>query len=180
MTRALLPVLLLAYAVTACGDGDTAPGSTEESGGIPANGVTMTEVRLTDDGIVPDTLRMGVGDTVRLVVVNETDSPLEFMMGRQPSTSAFETPFFAGVEMLEMEGPIVATETPTGAGRPARPGGDMRHDQAYFYLRPGEEGSATFVVPPAHAGVWRMACFLEDHAREGFQGVVLVKAAPDG
>lgn len=63
-----------------------------------------------------------------------------------------------GVEMLEMEGPIVAAETPTGAGRPARPGGEMRHDQAYFYLRLGEEGAATFVVPADHTGVWRMAC----------------------
>lgn len=179
MTRVLLPVLLLAHAITACGDGDTVPGAAEETSGIPGDPRTATEVRLTDDGIVPDTVRMAVGDTVRLVVVNETDGPLEFLMGRQPTAGAFETPFFAGVEMLQMEGPIVAAETPTGTGRPARPGGEMRHGQAYFYVRPGEEGSATFVVPTDHAGGWQMACFLEDHARQGFRGVVLVEAAAD-
>lgn len=177
MTRVLLPVLLLAHAITACDDADTLPGTAEETAGMAADIGTATDVRLTDNGIVPDTIRMAVGDTVRLVVVNETDGPLEFLMGRQPTTWAFETPFFAGVEMLEMEGPIVAAETPTGAGRPARPGGEMRHGQAYFYLRPGEGGSATFVVPPDHAGAWQMACFLEGHARQGFRGVVLVEAA---
>jgi hypothetical protein len=178
MTRVLLPVLLLAHAVSACGGGDEVPGRTGEAAGIGATVGGALEVRLTSDGIVPDTLRMAVGDTVRLVVLNETDGPLEFLIGRDPTASAFETPFFAGVQMLAMEGSILAAETPTGSGRPARPGGEMRHGQAYFYLRPGEKGSATFVAPPDHVGVWRMACFLEDHAREGFRGVVLMEAAP--
>ena len=172
----VVPVVLLAFAIAACGDSDTGAREVpEDAGPAEAANRTTLQVRLTRAGIVPDTLRLAAGDTVRLVVVNETAGPLEFLMGRQAGPYAFEVPFFAGVEMLEMEGPLIAAETPTGSGRPARPGGEMRHAQAYFFLRPGEEGAATFVVPPDHAGVWSMACFLEGHAREGLRGVVVVE-----
>ena len=166
--------LLLVVASGACSGEAGGAGSADADTAAALAGAHVLDVRLTSEGIVPDSLRMAAGDTVRLSVVNATDRALEFMIGRDPTASAFMTPFFAGVEMLRMEGPILATETPTGAGRPARPGGEMRHQQVLFYLRPGERGAVTFTVPADRAGVWQMACFLEGHAQEGFSGVVMV------
>jgi hypothetical protein len=114
-----------------------------------------------------------VGDTVRLTITNTADRPLEFFIGRGVGRASFDTSFFAGITMTSMEGPVIASERPTGQG-PARDSGTMRHPHVYFFLRPAESAAATFVVPPDRRGVWEMGCFLEGHYQEGMRGVVLV------
>jgi hypothetical protein len=156
-----------------CGEGEVPRDGDLRSTGEGTDFTAALQVRVTSEGIRPDTLRMAIGDTVHLRISNDGPRPVEFMIGRIPMESSFEVPFFADVTMLEMDGPIVASEVPTGNG-PVRTSGRMQHPQAYFYLRSGESASTTFIVPAGHEGVWQMACFIDGHDARRLRGVVLV------
>jgi hypothetical protein len=176
LTTAGLVAVVLALG---CGEGEVPRNGDRRTTGGGTDSTAALQVLVTSDGIRPDTLRMAVGDTVRLRISNDGPRPVEFMIGRIPMESSFEVPFFADVTMLEMDGPIVASEVPTGTG-PVRTSGRMQHPQAYFYLRSGESASATFIVPAGHEGVWQMACFLDGHDASPLQGVVLVTPGRSG
>lgn len=187
MNRVCVPGLLALLIAVGCRDRpnpvtdrDQSNPGTARDRAISDTAVVAADVvvRLTTEGILPDTLRFIVGDTVRLMVRNEANQALEFLIGREATPYTFKQPFFADVRILHMEGPIVAAEIATGEGAPARPGGAMRHAQLYFYLKPGEVGTLTFVVPTRRQGVWEMACFLGAHGDAGLRGVVVVLPQP--
>lgn len=123
----------------------------------------VIEVKMASFRYFPDTLRIPVGETVKLVFHNDGNFAHEFMVGRTLADDSigYQTDLFEGVEVQKSK----ATPETRGSG-------------TALAVEPDSSQSLTFRLPPSKRGRWEMGCFLTNpalHYKAGMKGAVLVE-----
>jgi uncharacterized cupredoxin-like copper-binding protein len=142
---ALAPAV--AFALAACG-GDGAPAPASPTGGATEGGVRTVEITALDTlRFEPDSITVGVGETVRFVVTNEGRAVHDFFVRTEEEQMAHEQ------EMAEM--------------------GGMDHGSAEgLVLDQGETGELTVTFD--EAGELSFACHQPGHYAAGMVGTITV------
>lgn len=144
-TIALVPAI--AFVLAACGgDGGSAPASPTEA--ATDGGVRTVEIRALDTlRFEPDSITVGVGETVRFVVTNEGHTIHDFFVGTEEEQMAHAE------EMAETDG--------------------MDHGPSEgLVLDPGETGELTVTFD--EPGELQFACHQPGHYEGGMVGIVTV------
>lgn len=178
--RRLSSVLALVLAAGCEAEGPrgeaAAVASCDPSASVPAGAVV---VRLEDERIVPDTVRLQVGERVELLVCNTGEHQRELLIGRGQAASGFAESFFRGVKVMEMQGGVLAAESP--ARSPESPftaapaDAPHAHANVTFLLQPGDSASLRFVPPAEKRGHWRMGSFRAQRYESGTIGAWIVE-----
>lgn len=127
----------------------------------------VIDVRFATFRYHPDTLRIPIGQTVKLVFHNEGDFEHEFTVGRNLTDDrrGYKNDLFEGVDIRK--------------SKTARGGEDTRKRPGLsITVAPDSTQSLTFRLPAAKQGEWEMGCFLTDpalHYDAGMKGTVLVE-----
>jgi plastocyanin len=142
----------------------------------PSGEITITQQEYE---FIPDAIKVGAGQEVRITLVNKGEKEHEFMVGRDVMImndvpSGFKTDFFEGIEVrAERNGQPVPLMELMGHDMEA-----MGHQGFMVALH---EGSAPvtliFTVPADKVGEWTIGCFEDDgdHWEEGMKGKLMVE-----
>lgn len=136
-------------------------------------------IRLDDEQMVPDTVRLQAGQPVQLLVCNTGEHQRELLVGRGLGASGFAESFFRGVTVTEMEGGVLASESP--ARSPESPltaapaDAPHAHANVAFLLHPGASAFIRFVPPPEKSGRWQMGSFRAQRYGAGTRGTWIVE-----
>ena len=178
--RHVSPALVLLLAAGCEAEGPrreaAAVATCDPAAGVPAGAVV---VRLEDELIVPDTVRLQSGEPVELLVCNTGDYQRELLIGRGRAASGFADAFFRGLTVTEMQGGVLAAEWP--ARSPESPltaapaDAPHAHANVTFLLQPGDSASLRFVPPAEKRGHWRMGSFRAQRYESGTIGAWIVE-----
>lgn len=128
-----------------------------------ADKMVTINLKLKEFAYKPDTLRIPAGKPVKIILDNIGQLTHEFMAGRggiRPDGDGFQKGLFQNVKIYHS-------------------GGMVETDPFMIDVKPGEQASVAFTLPPSKKGVWKMGCFLKadnkTHYQLGMKGVVIVK-----
>ncbi len=171
-----LVVVAVALVAAACGGGSAA--TPDESGSIT--------IELDEFSFSPANIKVKVGDTVTIKLVNVGEKEHEFMIGREVETDegfpdGFHVNFFAdmmGLEVMPMDAAMGIPGMDMDSTDSTMAGMEDEMGHGFMVMRdPGEQASITFTVTEANIGEWEMGCFEEDgaHYDDGMKGTFTVE-----
>ncbi len=136
----------------------------------------VSSIVLNDFAFAPPTVRLHVGDTIRLTLRNDGKTAHEWLIGRGLVKTAEEQGFQQDLLALlnpRLEGSQYAQEA-VGRRPPGRSSGAVRASRG-LAIEPGGTVTLQFTVPASAKGEWSMACFLPGHYESGMRGTLIIE-----